>query len=99
MDLNEIERKTSQSQNDLTELKAALRHLVARVDRQAVVIQALKDMVLATTENGEDVFLERLSQAVAQKADDKSCRKCGKAMNPKQNRCMYCGEARPAELV
>ncbi len=51
MDLNEIERKASQSQNELTELKAALRQLAARVERQAVVIQALKDMVLAGAAN------------------------------------------------
>jgi hypothetical protein len=46
MDLDEIERKASQSQHEVTELKATVRQLVERVDRQALVIGVLKEMLL-----------------------------------------------------
>ncbi len=99
MDLNDISRKTLQSQSDVTELKAALRQLLARVDRQALIIGVLKDMMLAGSKSAEAEFLDRLAQATTQKAEGNACRKCGKAMSPKHSRCMYCGEARPAELL
>jgi hypothetical protein len=99
MDLNEIEKKVSQGGSELTELKAAVRQLLARVDRHALVIQALKDMLLSPGEFSEDEFLERLEHAAAQKVAGRACRKCGKAMSAKHNRCMYCGEERPPELL
>jgi hypothetical protein len=99
MDLNEIEKKVSQGGDELTELKAAVRQLLARVDRHGLVIQVLKDMLLSRSEHSEDEFLERLEQAIAQKAEGKNCRKCGKAMSAKHARCIYCGEPRPPELL
>src|SRR5260370_20824118 len=99
MDHDEIEKRVSQSGAELTELMAAVKQLLTRVDRHALVIQALKDMLLARGVFSEDEFLERLQQAIAQKADAKTCRKCGKAMSPRHNRCIYCGEERPPELL
>jgi hypothetical protein len=99
MDLNDIESKVSNNDNELTELKVAVRQLLLRVDRHALVIQVLKDMLLSRSESSENEFLDRLEQANAQKPAGKACRKCGKAMSAKHNRCIYCGEARPAELL
>jgi hypothetical protein len=99
MDLNDIEQKVSQSGGELTELKAAVKQLQARVDRHALVIQALKDLLLARGDFSEAEFPKGLEQAVAQKAAGKNCRKCGKALNARQNRCLYCGEERPPELL
>jgi hypothetical protein len=100
MDLNEIEKKVSQSGGELTELTAALKQLLARVDRHSLVIQSLKDMLLSRGVFSEDEFLERLQHAAAQKAaEGKACRKCGKAMSAKHQRCIYCGEERPPELL
>jgi hypothetical protein len=99
VDANEIERKVSQSGSELTELKDAVKQLQTRVDRHAVVIQALKDMLLSSGELSEDEFLERLEHAVKQKTEGRNCRKCGKAMNAKHKSCMYCGEERPPELL
>jgi hypothetical protein len=99
MDSDEVEKRVSQSGSELVELRAAVRQLQARVDRHALVIQVLKEMLLSQTGVSEDAFFERLEHAVAQKADDKNCRKCGKAMSAKHNRCMYCGEQRPPELL
>ncbi len=99
MDLNKIESKVSQSDTELTELKATVRQLIARVDRHALVIQVLKDMLLARNAFTVEEFLDRLEQANAEKPDARTCRKCGKAMSAKHTRCIYCGEARPAELL
>jgi hypothetical protein len=99
MDQDEIERRVSQSGGELAELKAAVKQLQARVDRHALAIHVLKDMLLSRGEFREDEFLERLGCAAAHKADAKNCRKCGKPMSAKHKRCMYCGEERPAELL
>jgi hypothetical protein len=99
MDFDEIEKKVSQSGGELTELTAAFKQLLARVDRHALVIAVLKDMLLARGEFSEDEFLDRLERAAAQKPGGRACRKCGKAMSAKHNRCMYCGAERPPELL
>jgi hypothetical protein len=99
MDYDEIERKVSQGGSELTELKAAVKQLSERVERHALVIQVLKDLLLAGAEVTEDQFLDRLRDAVTHKADSRACRKCGKAMSAKHKRCMYCGEERPPELL
>jgi hypothetical protein len=99
MDSDEIERKVTQSGGELTELTAAVKQLLARLDRHALVIQALKEMLLARGAFTEDEFLERLQHAATAKAQGKNCRKCGKAMSAKHNRCMYCGAERPPELL
>jgi len=99
MDFNEIEKKVSQSSGELTELTAAVKQLLARLDRHALVIQVLKDMLLSRGEFSEDEFLDRLEHAAAQKAEGRTCRKCGKAMSAKHKRCLYCGEERPPELL
>ena len=99
MNHDEIERKVSQSGGELTELKAAVKQLQSRVDRHALVVQVLKDILVSRGQFSEDEFLERLANAAAQKAESKSCRKCGKPMSAKHKRCLYCGEERPPELL
>jgi hypothetical protein len=99
MDHNEIENKVLQSGSELTELTAAVKQLQARVDRHALVIQVLKDMLLAQGGFSEAEFLKRLEHAVAHKVEGRTCRKCGKALNAKHKRCLYCGEERPPELL
>lgn len=102
MDPSEMAKRVSQAQTDLTDMKAMLRQLTTRLDRQALVIQTLKDMLLAGRADGENDFLARLAkltQAAVEKGEGKVCGKCGKAMSLKHTRCMYCGEPRPPELV
>ena len=86
------------SVSEVAELKTALRQLQARVDRQSFVIQALKEMLLSTNKATEAEFLDRIANIAADRGDNRTCKKCGKAMNPKNARCMYCGEAKPADL-
>src|SRR5690348_5673846 len=99
MDYNEVEKKAVQSHSEVFELKATVRQLQSRVERQALVIKTLQDVLLAHAGLTEDQFLARLQQAAAEKANSNGCRKCGKPMSPKHAKCMYCGEVRPPELV
>jgi hypothetical protein len=99
MDYDDIERKVITSGGELTELKAAVKQLQARVDRHAVVVEVLKDMLLAQGQVSEVEFLKRVQDAAAHKGEAKTCGKCGRPMGAKHNRCMYCGEERPAELL
>ena len=99
MDYSDVENRVLQSGSELAELKAAVRQLQARVDRHSLVIQVLTEMLLSQPGVSEEVFRQRMQQIVTQKADDKTCPKCGKAMSAKHNRCMYCGEARPSQLL
>jgi hypothetical protein len=99
MDFDEVEQKVTQSGSELAELHATVKQLQARVDRHSLVIQVLKEMLLSHGGFNEDVFAKCLERVVAQKANDKNCRKCGKPMGAKHNRCMYCGEQRPPELL
>jgi len=99
MEFDEVANKVLQSGGELVELKADLRQLQARVDRNTLVIQVLKEMLLAQGGFREEEFADRLQRAAAQRTADKACRKCGKPLNPKHNRCMYCGEPRPPELL
>jgi hypothetical protein len=103
MDSREIARKMSQNQSELAEMKTSLRQLVERVDRQVLVIQVLKDMLLGVSGCSEDQYLARLAHAAekraTEEAGEKVCGKCGKPISPKHSRCMYCGEPRPSELL
>jgi ribosomal protein L32 len=101
MDYEDVERMTGQNQGELVELKAFVRQLQARVDRQALVIKTLQGILLAHAGVTEDQFLARLQQAIAAHAatNPNVCRKCGKAISPKHAKCMYCGEPRATDLV
>jgi hypothetical protein len=76
---------------------------VRRVDRQTLVIEVLKEMLLSTGSYSEDNYLARLAHAVQTQAAKDSeggvCAKCGKPMSPRHDRCMYCGEFRPFDLI
>src|SRR5271156_4254218 len=98
MDPSEMAKKVSQTQTDVSDIKATLRQMMTRLNRQALVIQALKDLLLAASPTAESDFLARLAQhtqAAVDSGEGRVCGKCGKAMSPKHTRCIYCGEARP----
>jgi ribosomal protein S27AE len=99
MDSDDYERKVLQTGSTLTELQETIRHLQSRVDRHSLVIQTLKEMLLSHPSFSEDLFLEKLEIAAALKLENKKCSKCGKAMNAKHHRCIYCGQERPTELL
>jgi hypothetical protein len=96
---SELERKASSAATEVAELKAVVKLLQARVERQALVIGTLKDIVLADADIPEDEFLTRLHAAAAKRVNANQCARCGKPMSAKHAKCIYCGEPRPAELI
>ena len=101
MDPEELEQKYLQGSNAILELKALLKQLQSRMERQALILSVLKDMIVAGDKAAEKDFLDRLSAAVANKAAEKdaiACHACGKAMKATHTKCMYCGEARRMDL-
>jgi len=99
MDPNETGRNALQESHQVMELQLAVKQLQSRLDRHALVIQVLKEMLLAGDHAAEGDFLDRLEQASKQNVDTRTCPKCGKAMSPKHNACIYCGDPRPAQLL
>jgi ribosomal protein L32 len=101
MDPEELEKRYSQSNAATLELKTLVKQLQSRLERQALILGVLKDMLLAGDKKLEQDFLERLSAAAANRVAEKDtnvCHACGKAMSPKHTKCMYCGEIRRGEL-
>ncbi|HLW66551.1 MAG TPA: hypothetical protein VKS79_14650 [Gemmataceae bacterium] len=101
MDPEELEKRYSQSNAAMLELKTLIKQLQSRLDRQALIIGVLKDMLLTGDKKLEQDFLDRLSTAAASKVAEKdvsTCHACGKPMSAKHTKCMYCGEARRGEL-
>jgi hypothetical protein len=100
MDFDDLEMKASRNQSEVVELKAQVHNLQARVERHALVIQVLKEMLLSGGDGVEAEFLDRLHTATLRKKNEgNTCQKCGKAMGALHTRCMYCGEPRPVELL
>jgi hypothetical protein len=95
MDYDDMQLKVAQSGSQLVELHATLRQMQTRIDRQSLVIQVLKEMLLSQPGLSEQLFEGLLQRATAQRANDKNCRKCNKPLSSKHNRCMYCGEPGP----
>ena len=101
MDPEELEKRYQQSSSAVLELKTLIKQMQARMERQALILGVLKDMLVAGDKKLEQDFLDRLSSAAANKVAEKdtnSCHACGKAMSPKHTKCMYCGEPRRSEL-
>jgi hypothetical protein len=84
--------------HEMMELKNLVKQLQARQERQSLVIQVLKDMVLGDSKASEEQFLERLQAKASQKVDGHTCHKCGKPMSAKHTKCIYCGAMRHGEL-
>jgi tRNA(Ile2) C34 agmatinyltransferase TiaS len=101
MDSEELEKRYQQSSSALLELKSLIKQFQARLERQALILGVLKDMVVAGDKKLEQDFLDRLSAAAASKVAEKDtnvCHACGKVMSPKHTKCIYCGEARRGDL-
>jgi hypothetical protein len=101
MDPEELEKRYQQSSGAVLELKTLIKQMQARLERQALILGVLKDMLVAGDKKLEQDFLDRLNAAAANKVAEKdanTCQACGKPISPKHAKCMYCGEARRAEL-
>ena len=98
--IRQAEATAAQGAAQAGALEAQVRRLEGRVDKLAVVCEALWSLLAERTELSEDDLLARVEQLAADKTgpDGKpknraKCPKCGREVVPQNNRCFYCGAA------
>jgi hypothetical protein len=87
--------KLDEAREDIRSLRETVADLRRRVEKQAVLLRAL--FALLSRKHGltEAELLDRFRRVEAEKANapSKKCSQCGRAVNQKTHRCIYCGEA------
>jgi hypothetical protein len=82
------------AQAEITALRLAVEDLERRLVKQAVLVRAL--WLLLGTKGGltETQLIERFRQVEAEKAaaPPRKCELCGRSVNQRHNRCLYCDE-------
>ena len=105
--LQQLTEKVSDSgKKELKKIKVTIKDVKVNGDKAVATYTTTdnpKDQELKLVKQNDKWLVEfsktDLMGDMSQKADDKTCRKCGKAMSAKHNRCIYCGEERPPELL
>jgi hypothetical protein len=84
------------------------RNVEQRVERLALICQAMWRLLQEQTNLGEQDLLQRLSELQAEHDQSNQtepantnerrpqCPNCGRTFNPRHDKCLYCGEPKPA---
>lgn len=91
---------------ELASLKAAVKDLTGRLDRQAAMLEGIWQFVKAECELSDDdlqALLEKLAAASAEKAAAAAaaagtCPKCHEAIKGTPEQCFWCGHKFPRDL-
>jgi hypothetical protein len=80
---------------EILALREAVGELQRRLEKQAVLLRALFALLQESQGLTEAEVLDRFRQVEAQKASApaKKCSQCGRAVNLRTHRCMYCSAA------
>jgi hypothetical protein len=80
---------------DIRSLREAVADLQRRVEKQAVLLRALFALLGQKQDLTEAELLDLFRRVEADRASApaKKCSQCGRAVNQKTLRCLYCGEA------
>jgi hypothetical protein len=88
-----------EAQGDIRALRQEVADLRRRVEKQAVIVRAL--FAFLSTKQGltEAELLDRFRQVEAERASApaKKCAQCGRAVNQRTQRCLYCGAPAPVD--
>jgi hypothetical protein len=89
-DLNTL----NQSRGDLLKLQGEVADLQRRLEKQAILLRALFVFLRDVEGLTEQQLLDRFHQCEAQrsKAPPAQCWNCGRMVNSRHNRCLYCNE-------
>ena len=93
----ELITKLDEAEGEIANLRKTVSELTHRVGRQTVLLQALFALMRERQGLTEADLLDRFRQVEVERASAKKCLKCGRAINPRNNRCMYCDEPSPVE--
>jgi hypothetical protein len=89
--------KLDDVQGEIRALREAAADLQRRLEKQAVLVRALFALLSAKQGLTEAELLDRFRQVEAERAGTppKKCAECGRAVNQRSHRCLYCGAACP----
>jgi hypothetical protein len=92
-------KKLDEAQGEIRALRDEVTDLQRRVQKQAVIVRALFAFLSAKQGLTEAELLERFRQVEAERASAqaKKCAHCGRAVNQRTQRCLYCGAASPVD--
>src|SRR5262249_55702708 len=92
-------RKLDEAQGEIRTLREAIADLQRRTEKQAVLVRALFTLLSAKLGLPEAELLDRFRQVQAERAGApaEKCSQCGRAVDQRNHRCLYCGVACPVE--
>jgi hypothetical protein len=95
---DDLERRVSEGQHGITDLKESVRRLEQRVEKQALVLKAICSLLLERHVVSEADLLGRIQRLGEERSSEaaRDCAACGRPMNLKHQKCLYCGAARRA---
>jgi hypothetical protein len=90
-------RKLDNARVDVTKLGDTIAELRRQVDNQAALLRALFVLLREKHDITETTLLDHFRAALAERANPtaKMCVRCGRPVNLKFQRCMYCDEPQP----
>ena len=87
--------KLDEAHGEIRLLREAIADLQRRAEKQAVLLRALFELLSANQGPTEKDLLDRFRHVEAERAgaQAKKCWHCGRAVNQRTHRCLYCGAA------
>jgi hypothetical protein len=88
------EASLSQARGEIAELHEKVADMQRRIDKQAILLRALFVLLRDAEGVSEQSLLERFQQCETQrlKGSPVRCWNCGRCVNLRHNRCLYCNE-------
>jgi hypothetical protein len=86
-------RKLDEARGEIATLRDVVAEMQRRVEKQAVLLRALFVVLSERQGYTEAELLDRFRQVEAERASApaKKCAQCGRAVNQRTQRCLYCG--------
>src|SRR5690349_13725138 len=94
-------KRLEDTRNDVARLRDTIAELRKRVDHQAVLLRTMFGLLQEKHGFTAADLLDRFRTDLAEhaKPSPKMCKNCGRAVNLKFHRCMYCETPQPVESV